>query len=108
MATDTGKPTPWPAEGLPLLDTMARVVPHAWRRYQVAQEAAAHVPRHRRIAGGGASDHEHALIEAQDAAFEACLSAVVLAWDQGQLIAKGRRGDPLGAPIDIAPPKRAW
>jgi hypothetical protein len=110
MATDTGKPTaaPWPAEGLSLLDTMARVAPKAWHRYEAAKKAAASVPRHRRLAGGGATDYERTLIWTCDDAFKICLAILVAMWDRGELTAKGRRGDPLSAPIDIAPPKRGW
>jgi hypothetical protein len=38
----------------------------------------------------------------------AFLAPLLSAWDSGQLVAKGRREDPLAAPVEIPPPVTGW
>jgi hypothetical protein len=91
---------PWSPEGLSLKDTLARVAPIEWRAFLVAKNAAQNIPRGL-VAGGGQSPETWGRAAASDKALGDLEAALVAVWDRGDIVAKGRRGDPLAEPVII-------
>jgi hypothetical protein len=81
MATTSSFST-WPAEGLPLIDALSRVIPEQWARYQAAI-AATSDRRRRKAVEAAQNSMRHAFVEA---------------WLRGDVVVKARPRVPWAKP----------
>jgi hypothetical protein len=110
MADQPSNIAEWPPEGLPLKETAIRMggaaLFEAWRAARIACPTTA-----RRLAGirlRNLTNDEKRRIAAADQSWHACFSALLTAWNAGELMCMGRRGDPLATPTLIPPPVVGW